>query len=101
MSILGHFKGVRIRKGVATFPHTGVEFPLNPAFFISAIPVVKINAYLLVLKWKRAITGAAPIASMAFYPQPSGPWYNAWLAARMGGIDCLKMCSAIPSILTR
>ena len=98
MSILGHFKGVRIRKGVATFPHTGVEFPLNPAFFISAIPVVRINAYLLVLKWKRAITGAAPIASMAFYPQPSGPWYNAWLAARMGGIDLIDDPNAAEAV---
>lgn len=90
MGILGHFRGVKIRKGVATFPHTGVEFPLNLSFFLSAVPVVKINAYLLAQKYKRALTRHAPPASLAFYPQPSGPWYNAWLAARMGGIEIVK-----------
>ena len=87
MGILGHFRGVKIRKGVATFPHTGVQFPLNFAFFLSALPVLKINAYLLGLKYKRALMREKPAASLAFYPQPSGPWYNAWLAARMGGIE--------------
>ena len=90
MSILGHFKGVRIRKGVATFPHTGVEFPLNPAFFISAIPVVRLNAYLLALKYKRALMRQRPVATLAFFPQPSGPWYNAWLTARMGGVEIVE-----------
>jgi len=98
MSILGHFKGVRIRKGVATFPHTGAEFPLNPAFFISAIPVVKINAYLLALKYKRTFRRENPIATMAFYPQPSGPWYNAWLAARMGGVKLINDPNAAETV---
>ena len=90
MGMLGHFKGVSIRKGVATFPHTGVEIPLNGAFFKSAIPVVKFNSYLLMQKYWRAITGKKPLARLAFYPQPSGPWYNAWLASRMGGIEISK-----------
>jgi len=59
---------------------------------------VKINAYLLALKYKRAITGVAPIATMAFYPQPSGPWYNAWLAARMGGIDLIDDPNAADAV---
>lgn len=90
MGMLGHFKGVSIRKGVATFPHTGVEIPLNGAFFKSAIPVVKFNSYLLMQRLWRAITGKKPLGRIAFYPQPSGPWYNAWLAARMGGIAITK-----------
>jgi len=87
MGMFGHFRGVKIRKGVATFPHTGAEFPLNFAFFMSSVPVLKINAYLLARKYKRALTRQKPRASLVFYPQPSGPWYNAWLAARMGGIE--------------
>ena len=87
MGVLGHFRGVKIRKGVAIFPHTGVEIPLNWSFLLSAIPVLKLNTYLLGLKYKRAMTRQKPPASLAFYPQPSGPWYNAWLAARMGGIE--------------
>ena len=87
MGILGHFKGVRIRGGVATFPHTGVKIPLNGTFFKSAIPVVRFNTYLLAQKLGRRVTGKGSVASLAFHPQPSGPWYNAWLAARMGGIE--------------
>lgn len=90
MGILGHFQGVRVRKGVAHFPHTGVEIPLNVSFFKSAIPVVRFNSYLLLKKYKRSLTRKPRVATMAFYPQPSGPWYNAWLAARMGGVDIVK-----------
>jgi hypothetical protein len=90
MGILGHFRGVKIRKGIATFPHTGVELPLNFSFFLSAVPVIKINAYLLGLKYKRGLMRRKPPASLAFYPQPSGPWYNAWLAARMGGVEIVS-----------
>jgi len=63
MGILGHFRGVRIKKGVVHFPHTGAQIPLK---------------------------GQKPKASLAFHPQPSGPWYNAWLAARMSGIKIIK-----------
>lgn len=87
MGVLGHFRGVRIRKGIATFPHTGVEIPLNGAFFKNAIPVVRFNSFLRLQKFTRRLTGKAPYSSLAFFPQPSGPWYNAWLAARMAGID--------------
>jgi len=90
MGILGHFHGVRIRKGVATFPHTGAQFPPNFSFFISAIPVVKLNTYLLAQKYIRALRRQSPHSTLAFYPQPSGPWYNAWLAARMGDIKIIK-----------
>lgn len=90
MGILGHFRGVRIRKGVAIFPHTGVEIPLNKRFFIDAFAVVKFNAFLLVQRWCRRLRGAQPSATLAFYPQPAGPWYNAWLAARMGDVALTK-----------
>jgi len=90
MGILGHFRGVRVRRGIAHFPHTGAEIPLNGSFFKSAIPVVKFNSFLLAQKLGRFLTGQQPKANLAFYPQPSGPWYNAWLAARMGGIKIIK-----------
>lgn len=90
MSILGHFRGVRIRKGVVTFPHTGTQIPLNGTFFKGAIPVVRFNSFLLLQRLGRFLSGKRPAASIAFYPQPSGPWYNAWLAARMGGLDIVK-----------
>jgi len=90
MGILSHFRGVRVHKGVAHFPHTGAEIPLNGVFFQSAIPVVKFNSYLLLQKLGRFLTAKRPVASLAFHPQPSGPWYNAWLAARMGGIKVVK-----------
>ena len=79
-----------MRKGAAHFPHTGVEIPLNGVFFKSAIPLVRFNAYLLLKKYGRILARKPPIATLAFHPQPSGPWYNAWLAARMGGIDIVK-----------
>ncbi|WP_162143738.1 ATP-grasp domain-containing protein [Hellea balneolensis] len=87
---MGHFKGVRVKKGVAHFPHTGAEIPLNATFFKSAIPIVLFNSYLLLKKYARTYTGQPVIATLAFHPQPSGPWYNAWLAARMAGIDIIK-----------
>jgi len=90
MGILGHFRGVRVRRGVAHFPHTGAVIPLDGTFFKSAIPVVKFNSFLLVQKYGRSLTGRRPKATLAFHPQPSGPWYNAWLAARMGGIKVVK-----------
>jgi len=90
MGILGHFRGVRIKKGVVHFPHTGAQIPLNAEFFKSAIPVVKFNSYLMAQKIGRALKGQKPKASLAFHPQPSGPWYNAWLAARMSGIKIIK-----------
>jgi len=90
MGVLGHFRGVRVRRGVAHFPHTGAEIPLDGSFFKSAIPVVKFNSFLLAKKFGRFLTGKKPKASLAFHPQPSGPWYNAWLAARMGGLEISK-----------
>ena len=90
MGILGHFRGVRIRGGVVHFPHTDVEIPLDLTFFKRAIPVVRFNGYLLLKKYKRSLTRKPHLATLAFYPQPSGPWYNAWLAARMSGIDVVK-----------
>ena len=90
MGIFSHFRGVRIRKGVATFPHTGVEIPLNGTFFKSATPIVRFNSFLLTKKFGRVLTGRRPVATLAFHPQPSGPWYNAWLAARMAGIEIIK-----------
>ena len=94
MGILGHFRGVRIRNGVIHFPHTGTQIPIDGAFIKSAIPVVKFNSYLLAQKYGRSLTGRRPKASLAFYPQPSGPWYNAWLAARMAGIEIIKDTNA-------
>ena len=90
MGILGHFRGIRIRKGIITFPHTGIEIPLNRRFFKDAIPVVKLNSFLLVQKYGRFLSGKTAKATLAFYPQPSGPWYNAWLAARMAGIKIIQ-----------
>jgi len=90
MGILGHFRGVRISGGVIYFPHTGAEIPLNGTFFKSAIPVVKFNSYLMAKRLGRFLTGKTPSTSLAFYPQPSGPWYNAWLASRMGGLQIIK-----------
>ena len=87
MSIWGHFRGVRIRKGVAVFPHTGTEIPLDGAFFKGAIPIIRFNGFLLAQRLGRFMRGQRPITSIAFYPQPSGPWYNAWLAARMSGLE--------------
>lgn len=98
MGILGHFRGVRIRKGVVTFPHTGVEIPLNRRFFKDAIPVVKFNSFLLAQNYGRFLIGKRPKATLAFYPQPSGPWYNAWLAARMGGIKITKDTKAADAV---
>ncbi|MEP3890793.1 MAG: hypothetical protein ABJN69_10010 [Hellea sp.] len=90
MSIWGHFRGVRIRKGVAVFPYTGTEIPLNGTFFKGAIPVVRFNSFLMLQRLGRFLSARRSSASIAFYPQPSGPWYNAWLAARMGGLKILK-----------
>lgn len=79
-----------MRRGVAHFPHTGAEIHLDRAFFKSAIPVVKFNSFLLAQRFGRFLTGRRPKASLAFHPQPAGPWYNAWLAVRMGGIVISK-----------
>lgn len=98
MGVLSHFKGVRVRKGVAHFPHTGVDIPLNGTFLKSAIPVVRLNAFLLLQKYGRFLLGKKSVASLAFYPQPSGPWYNAWLAARMGGVKVVKDTQAADAI---
>jgi len=83
-----------VRRGVAHFPYTGAEIPLNGRFFKDAIPIVKLNSYLLAHRFGRGIKGQPPKASLAFHPQPSGPWYNAWLAARMGGIQIIKDINA-------
>lgn len=90
MSIWGHFRGVRIRKGVVVFPHTGTEIPLNDTFFKGAIPVIRFNSFLVMQRIGRFLKGRPSMSSIAFYPQPSGPWYNAWLAARMGGLKIIK-----------
>jgi len=79
-----------MRGGVIRFPHTGTEIPINSAFFKSAIHVIKFNSYVLAKRISRFLTGKKTSYSLAFYPQPSGPWYNAWLAARMGGVRVVK-----------
>ncbi len=79
-----------MRRGIAHFPHTGVEIPLNGRFFKDAIPVVRLNVFLLRQRVRHFLVGQPALASLAFYPQPSGPWYNAWLAARMAGIEIVK-----------
>ena len=84
--------------GVIYFPHTGTKIPINTAFFKSAIHVVKFNTYIVVRRFGRFLTGKKPSSSLAFYPQPSGPWYNAWLAARMGGIKVIKDPSAADAV---
>lgn len=90
MGILSHFRGVRVQGGIVHFPHTGAEIPLNGTFFKSAIPIVKFNSYLLAQRFGCFVIGKRSKTALAFYPQPSGPWYNAWLAARMGGIKITK-----------
>jgi len=87
VSIFSHFRGVRISRGVIHFPHTGTDIKINKAFIKSAWAVTIFNSYLVALRIWRFFTAQRLAKSISFYPQPSGPWYNAWLAARMAGLD--------------
>ena len=90
MSIFSHFRGVKFEKGAVIFPHTATRIQMDKAFFKSAFAVTTFNTYLVGLRCLRFVLKRGKSKTIAFYPQPSGPWYNAWLAARMAGLKIIS-----------
>ena len=82
MRLLGHFKGVRFRRGVIYFGQTQTEIPMNMAFFKGLIAVCKIN---LAICWHRLISRDNK-GKIAFAPDMPGPWYNARYAAHLANL---------------
>ncbi len=90
MSIFSYFRGVKIHHRTVLLPYTGTKIALDRAFFKSAAAVIKLNSYVLVSRFARFATGRGRGKTIAFYPQPAGPWYNAWIAAHMAGLKIIS-----------
>jgi len=56
---------------------------VDSGFFKGAYSVSKIYLYFMGKKMSRTRKGRAARKSMAFYPQPAGPWYNVWMTAQI------------------
>lgn len=89
MSLLGHFRGVRLRKGVIHFGQTNTDIRIDRAFLNSAFAIAKINS---VITWRR-ITRGRTNGTIAFAPNMPGPWYNARFAAHLAGLKITKNVS--------
>ena len=56
---------------------------VDVGFFKSAISVAKIYVYFVGQRFRLALGGQTNRRSIAFYPQPAGPWYNIWITTQL------------------
>ena len=56
---------------------------VDSGFFKGAYSVAKIYSYFSAKKLGRFFKGVAANKTIAFYPQPAGPWYNVWMTAQI------------------
>ena len=89
MGFLRHFKGVRFERGLIHFGKTDTDIHLNAAFFKSAWGVAKIMAAISARRLGRALSpsGHRKRPAIAFYPDTPGPWYNAYSAVHLAGME--------------
>lgn len=94
MALLRHFNGVRFERGVIHFAKTGADISPNAAFFKSALAIAKINLAVM----KRRNTRGAKSGTLAFYPDMPGPWYTAYFAAHIAGLELTNDVRAADAI---
>lgn len=85
MSVLRYFRGLKIRPSGVYVRQTGAHVKLDRTFFRE---LRRISSLYIYIKFRRLFSrspfsGRRP--QLAFYPQPAGPWFNAWIAADMAG----------------
>ena len=56
---------------------------VDSGFFKGAYSVAKIYSYFSAKKLGRILRGNRPQKTIAFYPQPAGPWYNVWMTTQI------------------
>ena len=96
--MLKYFSGLRITRKTIYVAQTGATITVNASLFRQAWKVLSFNFYLLGLNAARfalrVMRGKPSPVTLAFYPQPAGPWFNAWLAAKMAGLKIIKNVEA-------
>jgi len=90
MGILGHFKDMHIADGAVHIHQTGAKIKIDRHFWADTAAIIKLNSYIVTMRIGRFLRGKRPVGTIAFYPQPSGPWYNAWLTARFAGLKFIQ-----------
>lgn len=88
--MLKYFHGIRIRGNHIHVTYTGIDIHLTHGLFKSAWRAATFNLFLLGQSLIRLLTFRRPKHTLVFHPQPSGPWYNAWLVARMGHVKIVS-----------
>jgi len=90
LGFFSHYSGLSLRGGAIYVHQTEASIPIDGTFFKDAYAVIQFNIYLLARRFWRWCRRVPSLGTLAFYPQPSGPWYNAWLMARMAGLNIIK-----------
>ena len=90
MGFLTYFKGVSYKDGQLHIAHTGAKIAVDRVFLRDAGTIIKINSYIAAARLGQKLRGRGQPTSLAFYPQPAGPWYNGWLAAKMAGFKVTR-----------
>ncbi len=80
-----YFQGLELRGRTIHVRQTGADIRVDWALLRSALAVVQINFWIFFSGLRRTKNG-----TMAFFPQRSGPWYNAWMIARLAGLKNVK-----------
>lgn len=97
MTLLSHFKGVKLSPKGIHFSKTGVDIAWDIAFFKSAIGVVRMNIGVIYARLKNALS-AQHNGTIAFYPDMPGPWYNARAVAHIAGLKITSDVNAADRI---
>lgn len=52
--------------------------------------MLRFNTYLKLRPSSKTLADQKPVKKIAFFPQPSGPWYSAWLAVHMLNLEIVE-----------
>lgn len=90
MGFLKHFRGLSLKNGGIYVHQTGATIPINGSLLKDGFALTKFNSYIIGLRLWRYLRRMPSAGTLAFYPQQPGPWYNAWLMARIAGLKITK-----------
>jgi len=93
MRVRNYFEGIQLSPSEIYVGTTGAKINVDRNFFKSLIAVVKIFSAVKLLQFKRLWRGKGPVATIAFYPQTPGPWFNIWQVARLGDLKTISFPS--------
>jgi hypothetical protein len=73
----------KISRWLGYFRAVGDRIHMDIGFFKSGWAVFKIYVYFLVKRIGNRLSKKVPTNTIAFHPQPAGPWYTIWMALQL------------------